>query len=219
MRAVICDDHRLLLEALATALAGHGYTIEATATTPADAVRAVATYDPDVLLIDVMFPVGSGLEAARQVLREHPRTKVVMITGTESVQPLVEALEMGVAGYMRKDQRVDAIARVIERAVSGEVAVDPDLLRSVRSTSRFVSHDRTALDDLTARERHVLSLLVKGMNTKEIVQQLGVSQSTVRTHVQSIFAKLGVHSRIQAVAALGADPSLADTGQADVAAE
>ena len=219
MRLVICDDHRLLLEALATALAGRGYTIEAAATSPAEAVRAVAMHDPDILLIDVMFPVGSGLDAAREVLAHHPRTKVVMITGTESVEPLMAALELGVSGYTRKDQRVEAIARVIEQAASGEVAIDRELLRGVRSTTRSRQREHTAMDDLTPRERHVLSLLVSGLNTNEIVQQLGVSQSTVRTHVQNIFAKLGVHSRLQAVAALSASGLLEGTDLAYVAAD
>lgn len=219
MRIVICDDHRLLLEALATALAGQGYIVEAATTTPDEAVRAVALHDPDLLLIDVMFPVGSGLDAARQVLAQHPRTKVVMITGTESVEPLVAALEMGVSGYTRKDQRVEAIARVLDLAARGELAIDRELLRGVRSTTMSVPQRRTALDDLTPRERHVLGLLVNGMSTKEIVQRLGVSQSTVRTHVQNIFSKLGVHSRLQAVAALATDGSLKGTDGAYGTAE
>jgi len=218
MRIVICDDHRLLLEALATALAGQGYIVEAATTTPAEAVRAVALHDPDLLLIDVTFPVGSGLDAARQVIAHHPRTKVVMITGTESTEPLVTALEIGVSGYTRKDQRVEAIARVLELAASGELAIDRELLRGVRSTTR-PARQRTALDDLTPRERHVLGLLVDGMNTNEIVTQLGVSQSTVRTHVQNIFAKLGVHSRLQAVAALATDGSLKGSASAYVSVE
>lgn len=219
MRLVICDDHRLLLEALATALAGRGYTIEAAATTPSEAVRAVALHDPDILLIDVMFPVGSGLDAAKEVLAHHPRTKVVMITGTESVEPLMAALEIGVSGYTRKDQRVEAIARVLELAASGEIAIDRELLRGVRNTTRAVHHEHTVVDDLTPRERHVLGLLVSGLNTHEIVQQLGVSQSTVRTHVQNIFAKLGVHSRLQAVAALSAGGLLEGTDLAYVSTE
>ncbi|HET6625982.1 MAG TPA: response regulator transcription factor [Nocardioidaceae bacterium] len=207
MRIVICDDHRLLLEALATALSGQGYTIEAAATTPAEAVRAVALHDPDLLLIDVMFPVGSGLDAAREVARQHPRTKVVMITGTDSVEPLVAALEIGVAGYTRKDQRVEAIAGVLELAVRGEQAIDHELLRKVRHTPPTIPRQRSAMDQLTSRERHVLSLLVDGMTTEEIVERIGVSRSTVRTHVQNILAKLGVHSRLQAVAALAVDGS------------
>jgi two-component system nitrate/nitrite response regulator NarL len=200
MRIVICDDHQLLLEALTTALALHGFTVEAAVDTPAEAVRAVAGNDPDLLLVDVNFPTGSGLEAARTVIAHHPRTKVVMMTGDDDPAPLQEALAMGVAGYLAKDQPVDAIARALELAARGGTPIDGALLRRARRPAARLPRQRTPIDDLTARERHVLHLLVDGMSTGEMVRALGVSQSTVRTHVQNIFAKLGVHTRLQAVA-------------------
>lgn len=202
MRLVVCDDHDLLVQALATALGNLGYTIEAAVTTPDDAVRAVAMHDPDVLLVDVSFPVGSGLDAARQVVAHHPRTRVVMLTGSEAPETLSEALEIGVAGYVRKAQRVEAIAEMIERAASGRLAVDRELLGGLRDNGTSARR-RTPIEDLTPRERRVLQLLLDGSSTAEMVRELGVSSSTVRTHVQSIFVKLGVHSRLQAVAVLG----------------
>ena len=208
MRIVICDDHRLLLEALATALAGRGYTVEAATTTPGEAMQAVALHDPDLLLIDVNFPTASGLEAARQVTLRHPRTKVVIFTGDDSPEPLVEALRIGVAGYTRKEQPIQSIAKVLDAAARGEAAVDPEMLRRVKSSPSPVPRQRSAVDGLTPREQHVLALLVDGLDTQQIVKRLGVSQSTVRTHVQNILSKLGVHSRLQAVAALEFDGPL-----------
>jgi two-component system nitrate/nitrite response regulator NarL len=217
MRIVICDDHQLLLEALATALAVHGLTIEAAVATPAEAVRAVALHDPDILVIDVHFPGGSGIDAAREVVARHPRTKVVMITGNEEPEPMVEALAAGVAGYLRKDQRVDAIARALELALRGGTPIDNDLLRQVRKPRPAVPRQRTPLDDLTPRELHILRLLVAGMSTREMVHDLGVSQSTVRTHVQNIFSKLGVHTRLQAVALLAGDAKVDASGNGHAA--
>lgn len=205
MRIVICDDHQLLLEALATALALHGLTVEAAVATPAEAIRAVASNDPDLLLIDVNFPTGSGLEAARTVIAHHPRTTVVMMTGDDDFEPLQQALAMGVTGYLAKDQPVDAIARALELAGRGGTPIDAAMLRRARRPAARVPRQRTPVDDLTARERHILHLLVEGMSTSEMVRALGVSQSTVRTHVQNIFAKLGVHTRLQAVAFLDVD--------------
>jgi two-component system nitrate/nitrite response regulator NarL len=202
MRIVICDDHLLLLEALATALAAHGFVIEAAVTTPEDAVRAVAFHDPDLLLLDLMFPTGEGLDAARRVGVEHPRTKVVMITGTDSVQPLTEALKTGVAGYVHKNQPVKEIAAALRVAAQGELAVNGALLRRLRSTAPAAP--RQPLDELTPRERQILHFLENGMDTDEIVERLGLRRSTVRTHVSSILSKLGVHSRVQAVAAQAA---------------
>jgi len=198
MRVVLCEDHWLLLEAMATALAEHGFVIEAATRTPADAVRAVALHDPDVLLSDVGFADGSGLDAARHVMAHHPRTKVVMVTGSDALEPLVEALEIGVAGYIRKDQRIEGIASLLTRAVRGQPAIDETMLR--RLSRRPLPSPRSPLDNLTARERHVLGLLVEGLTTTEIVDALSISHSTARTHVQSILSKLGVHSRLQAVA-------------------
>lgn len=211
MRIVLCDDHRLLLEALATALATHGLTIEATATTPAEAVRAVERNDPDLLLLDVNFPSGSGLDAARHVIAHHPRTKVVMITGSDSADLMAEALELGVTGYIRKVQPVGAIVSLLEQAMRGQLTVDPVLLRRIREPRVGArSQPSTPLDGLTQREVEVLRHLVQGRTTREIMGELAVSSSTVRTHVQSIFTKLGVHSRLEAVATLAGQGSLDD---------
>ncbi|MPZ63265.1 MAG: response regulator [Propionibacteriales bacterium] len=203
MRLVLCDDHRLLLEALSTALSARGWTVEATAASPSEAVGAVELHDPDVLVIDLAFPSGSGLDAARMVTQQHPRTKVVILTGLDSPDLVREALEMGVAGYTRKDRSIHAISETLERVTRGEVAVDTALLRrmAVRSMTSPAS-PRSLLGSLTPRERHVLDLLVDGRNTTEIVTRLNISDSTARTHVQSILSKLGVHSRVQAVALL-----------------
>lgn len=207
MRIVICDDHQLLLEALATALAIQGITVEAAVDSPFEAVRVVALLDPDVLVIDVHFPVGSGIEAARKVIEHHPRTKVVMITGADDPEPMAEALAAGVTGYLRKDQKVEAIAQALQLASRGGAPINHDLLRQLRRPRVPVPRQRTPLDDLTPREHHVLGLLMDGMSTRDMVEALGVSQSTVRTHVQNIFAKLGVHTRLSAVALLADDPA------------
>jgi DNA-binding NarL/FixJ family response regulator len=205
MRVVICDDHRLLLEALATALAARGYTVEALATTPEEAVGAVARLDPDLLLLDLRFPDGHGVDAARQVLGRHPRTRVVVLTGNDDPVALRTALELGVSGYVLKGERIEAICAALEAAARGETSVHRSLLRQIRRT-REVPQQRNPVQDLTAREQEVLELLREGMDTQQIVERLVVSQSTVRTHVQNILSKLGVHSRLQAVA-LPADGS------------
>ena len=202
MRLVLCDDHRLLVTALASALDGLGYTIEAVVLTPEDAVHAVALHEPDVLLIDLGFPEGSGLDAARDVGVSHPRTRVVVLTGDDSPEALSAALEIGVAGYVRKAQRVEVIAAALDQAASGELAVDRELLRGLRDGRTAAPRQRTSLDMLTHRERQVLHLLVRGTETQEMVGELGVSASTVRTHIQSIFVKLDVHSRLQVVSML-----------------
>jgi two-component system, NarL family, nitrate/nitrite response regulator NarL len=200
MRIVVCDDHRLLLEALSHALATQGFTIEAATFDPAEAVAAVELYDPDLLLVDLSFPEGNGLDAAREVIAHHPRTKVVVFTGSDDPAMALEAVRIGVAGYIRKDQRLSAIVQAIRRAASGEPWIDAGLMRRLRSAQIASPAPRRPEDDLTRQERVVLG------STAEIVQRMGIGNSTVRSHIQAILTKLGVHSRLEAVAMVGHDP-------------
>lgn len=202
MRLVICDDHRLLLEALTSALARLGHTVEAATSTPREAVAAVRLHDPDVLLLDLTFPHGSGLDAAQEVVASHPRTKVVVLTGSENLAELRRALEIGVKGYVRKDQRIQRIHTALERVRTGDVDIDDILARRLARSSTVVPRPRSAADDLTPREWEIARLLEHGMGTPEIMDSLSISRSTVRSHVNTILSKLGVHSRIQAVAVL-----------------
>lgn len=199
MRIVVCDDNRLLLEALSNALALQGITVEAATSTPAEAVAAVRSYDPDILLIDLGFEGADGLTAAREVARSHPRTRVVILTGSDDPESLLEAMRIGVAGYVCKDQRLDGIVTALRRAAVGETAIDKALLRKLTSAARPHSR-RSAVASLTQQERVVLGYLAEGLQTFEIVSQLGISTSTVRSHIQAILSKLGVHTRLQAVA-------------------
>jgi two-component system nitrate/nitrite response regulator NarL len=207
MRIVVCDDHRVLLEALSHALTTRGYIVEATASTPAEAVAAVKLHDPDLLLVDVSFPDGSGLDAAREVMSHHPRTGVVIRTGSDDAGTAMEAARNGVAGNIRKDQRLAAIAEALCRAAAGEPWVDATALRRLRSAQSNATAPRHPVDELTRQERVVLAMLEEGLSTAEIVRRMGIGTSTVRSHIQAILTKLGVHSRVQAVAMVSHEPS------------
>jgi len=200
MRIVVCDDHRLLLEALSHALATRGFTVEAATSNPAEAVAAVKLYDPDLLVIDLSFPEGDGMDAAREVIARHPRTRVVVLTGSDDAATALEAAKIGVAGYIRKDQRLGAIVDALGRAASGKPWFDATLARRLRSARRAPAPARTPLDELTPQERVVLAMLQEGLSTAEVVSRMGIGNSTVRSHIQAILTKLGVHSRLQAVA-------------------
>ncbi|HYJ70285.1 MAG TPA: response regulator transcription factor [Nocardioidaceae bacterium] len=203
MRLVLCDAHRLLIEALSAALSTRGWTIEAAVSTPSDAVRAVDLHEPDMLVIDVAFPDDAGLDAIRTVVETYPETKVVVLTGSDEPELVREALDIGVAGYTRKDQSIQAIGDVLQRVDSGRLTVDASLLRHLAGKPAVTRTSPSALfSSLTPREQRVLKLLVDGRNTADIVMRLRISDSTARTHVQSILSKLGVHSRLQAVALL-----------------
>jgi DNA-binding NarL/FixJ family response regulator len=203
VRIVICDDHRLLLEALSSSLACHGYIVEAATSTPADAIRAVRLHDPDVLMMDLGFPGGEtdGLSAAEEVALHHPHTKVVVLTASDDHAPVRRALELGVVAYVRKDQKIGGIIGVLERVGRGESAFDETLVKGLARAGQ-VPRPRAPVDDLTPREWDIAHLLERGLSTVEIMERLGVSKSTVRSHVHTILSKLRVHSRVQAVALL-----------------
>lgn len=202
MRVVICDDHHVLLDALAATIARAGHSVEATTVCPAAAVAAVDRHRPDLLLLDLAFPDGDALAAAREVRSRHPRTRIVVLTASEALQPLQDALAIGVAGYVRKDQGFDRIREAIERVAAGAQVVDERLLKRLAEAVRRQRRQRSIADELTPRERDIACLLREGLDTTAMVDRLGISESTVRTHVQAILAKLCVHSRIQAVALL-----------------
>jgi two-component system, NarL family, nitrate/nitrite response regulator NarL len=200
MRLVLCDDHRLFLESLATAVTRHGHEVF-TATNPADAVRAVERTDPDVCVLDLNFREESGLDAARAIHERFPRTRVLMLSATDDHAAVTSALELGVSGFIRKDQAVTGVLDAIERVARGKVTVDP----SLRAVNGRRTHDREPerlrlLRSLTPREQEVLAHLVDAHDTREIAAELKISESTARSHVQNVLVKLGVHSRLQAVA-------------------
>ena len=207
MRIVVCDDNRVLLEALSHALATQGFNVQAATSSPAEAVAAVRLHDPDILLVDLSFPEGNGLDAAREVMSRHPRTRVVVLTGSDDAATAIEAARIGVAGYIRKDQRLSAIAEALNRAAAGEPWVDASVMKRLRSPQSNGTTRRHPVDDLTRQERVVLAMLEEGLSTAEIVRTMGIGNSTVRSHIQAILTKLGVHSRLQAVAMVSHEPS------------
>jgi len=206
MRLVLCDDHRLFLEALASALVGHGHDVVATTTTPAGAVRAVALLRPDACVLDLGFPEGSGVEAARILREQHPTTRVLVLSATTDPQVITDALDAGVNGFVHKGQSLDTVLRALEQLANGLPAIDPATRAGALRHSRPVRERRTALglEYLTEREREVLKLISQGQDTVQIAEALHVSKSTARTHVQNILVKLGVHSRLQAAALVAA---------------
>jgi two-component system nitrate/nitrite response regulator NarL len=204
MRIVLCDDHSLLLDALRPALVRHGHEVLAAVVTPEAALEEVRGSQPDILILDAMFPGDSGLRIVGSILEASPGTKVVFLSAVTQPEFVAEALEAGASGFARKDRGLDGVLRTIERVADGEVVIDPDLLRAVASHRRDGQENgvRWLTRFLTPREREVLARIVAGETTDEMAKSMGVARSTARTHVQSVLQKLGVHSRLQAATAV-----------------
>lgn len=200
MRLVLCDDHRLFAEPLAVALERRGHEVFVSST-PAEAIRSVTTHAPDLCVVDLTFPdgAGDGMSALLELRRRHPECQVVVLSGSADERDRARALAAGAAGFLRKDQPVTAIFDALDRIHTGRVLPSrPPARHSNRTDDR--ARLRRVLGHLTSRERDVLRLLVQAHDTPSIARTLGVAPSTIRTHLQSVLFKLGVHTRMQAVA-------------------
>jgi len=204
MRLLICDDHRLLVDALSMALNDHGHTVVATALEPHEAVEAAREHQPDVCLLDVNFPQGNGLSAIRRIHDASSGTKVVILSGSLNRGVVADALAQGAQGCVGKEKPIGVIIEALEAAHQGHLAVDPLLLQEALRPRAQEDDPLWVLKFVTEREWEVLRCIMDGLSTQQMADQLGVHRSTARTHVQNLLAKLGVHSRLQAAALITA---------------
>ncbi|HEV7195650.1 MAG TPA: response regulator transcription factor [Pedococcus sp.] len=207
MRLVVCDDHLLLLEALGLALSASGHEVVALASHPDDAITAVAEHHPDVCLLDVNFPGGTSVTAIQRIREISPETKVVMLSAEADHAVVGRAIAEGASGYVGKEKPIVEIVEMLERAVRGQLAVEPSLLQRALRPHKTTDDPLWALQFLTDREWQVMRCIMDGQTTEEMAESLGVQRSTARTHVQNLLTKLGVHSRLQAAALMSAHGS------------
>jgi DNA-binding NarL/FixJ family response regulator len=203
IRVLVADDQRLVRDGLRTMLSLlDGIEVVGVAADGDEAVAAVAADDPDVVLMDLRMPRCDGVTATRRIRAEYPRTQVVVLTTFAEDAEVLAALRAGARGYLTKDAAADEVARAIARVAGGHADLAPDvqrrLLDMLPSTSPGL--DRPAPHDLTERELEVLRLIATGLSNTEIAAELVVSEATVKTHVNHLFAKTGVRDRAQAVA-------------------
>ena len=197
MRVLVVDDHKLFAEAIQLALEKHGMEV-VIATSPDEGLEAAAREAPDVVLLDIGLPGRSGLELGREILEQQPNAKIVVVTSFEDQRALQEAVRLGFHGFLTKDTKLPQLVRAIQDVAEGQLVVPHRL--AIRRRNGDSEEVALMASQLTRREREVLSLLVSGSNSTEIARALVVSPNTVRTHVQSVLAKLQVHSRLEAVA-------------------
>ena len=200
---LVVDDHTLFADALQARLAQEPDLRRVSIACGAREAHAqVAALRPAVVILDVLLGDGSGLELVEQIREISPETRVVMLTGVESVDAVWTALSRGARAWLPKTVDTDHLVRVVRGVHRGEAWVAPELLGRVLTalTDRAVKPQRDPLAGLTAREREVLQCLVDGLSRADIAKRLRVSANTVRTHTQNLIAKLGVHSTLESVA-------------------
>jgi DNA-binding NarL/FixJ family response regulator len=218
LRVVIADDHRVVRDGLVTILgAMDGVQVVGAAEDGAEAVALAGQQDADVVLMDLRMPGMDGVEATRAVRSSRPDTAVVVLTTYTDDESILAALQAGAAGYLTKNASTDDIRRALEAAASGQSVLDPvATARLVEAAARLPAAGTGGTggaagaggvgaagvglpDGLTEREGEVLALIAQGLSNAEIAAQLFVSRSTVKTHINQIFAKTGSRDRAQAI--------------------
>jgi two-component system nitrate/nitrite response regulator NarL len=199
VRLVLCDDNRIFCEALVSMLQANGHPVLAIATTARDSFAAVAANRPDACLLDLRFPDGSGLDVARAIRRSIPETKIVVFSCVTDPAAVSEAKKIGVAGFLRKDQKPGTITAALKAINAGKAAFDTG--SSPQASRRTIpSPTEDLLQKLTPRERQVLQRIVAGQSTEQMAREMNLATSTLRSHIGRVLSKLGAHSRVQAAA-------------------
>jgi DNA-binding NarL/FixJ family response regulator len=169
-----------------------------------EALRLVGENHPDVVLMDLRMPRVDGVEATRRIKAEHPSVQIVVLTTYSDDESVFAALQAGARGYLTKDAGADEIARAIEAVLGGDAQLDPSVQRRLVDALAMgaqPSRRRRAdlPDGLTQREAEVLTLIAGGNSNAEIARELFISEATVKTHINNLFAKAGLRDRAQAV--------------------
>lgn len=203
---LVADDQAAVRDGLVTLLdLDPQITVVAEAADGKQALDAVASADPDVVLMDLHMPGMDGIEATAQITARHPRTKVVVLTTYADDVSIHSALQAGALGYLTKDSGREDIARAVLAAAAGQSILDGEIQRRLVSAvtgSRSAAEETAATpppDSLTAREVEVLRLIAAGRSNAQIATELFVSEATVKTHINHLFSKTGVRDRAQAV--------------------
>lgn len=203
-KILLIDDHTLFRAGLQDLLVRREINVVAAVGSGEEGIRKVAELSPDIVLLDMRMPNMDGLAVLRQLRKNHPTLKVIMLTTSTNENDLVEALRSGARGYLLKDIEPDQLVVALRDVLAGHTAVAPELTPVL---ARFVRGENGDLNDgkadnpfseLTPREYEILTLLAEGQSNKVIARNLGISDGTVKLHVKAILRKLNVSSRITA---------------------
>jgi NarL family two-component system response regulator LiaR len=197
IRVMLVDDHTMVRKGLSLFLkAFNDLELAGEAENGAEAIRLCGEILPDVILMDMVMPDMDGVTATRAICQQFPQVKVIALTSFKEGELVRNALEAGAIGYLLKDVSAVDLAKAIRDAYSGRATLSPNAAQALVKTSNQPPAPGL---DLTERESEVLVLMVEGLNNTQIAGRLGVSPSTIKSHVSNILSKLGVASRTEAV--------------------
>jgi DNA-binding NarL/FixJ family response regulator len=199
-RVLIADDQTLFRSGLARLLdSDERVTVVGQAVDGLEAVKMALALKPDVVLMDIKMPNLDGIEAARRIIGENPKIRVLMLTTFEADNHVIQALKAGASGYVLKDSQAEAIVSSVLAVVAGERVMASAVANRVVEMLTGTTTPKEFYDGLTAREVEILKMLASGMANKQIAFKLKISDKTVRNHVSNMYEKLNIFDRSQAV--------------------
>jgi len=197
------DDHEVVRLGLKGLLNRNpGFTVVSEAGSVQESVEKAAQTKPDVIIMDVRLPDGSGVEACRRILKDHPEMKIIMLTSFPDDDVVIEAILAGASGFVLKEIKGNSLVEAVEKVAQGQSLLDPNVTKNVLQymKKREDGASERLEDLLTPRELKVLSLVAEGKTNKEIGDELYLSERTVRNHLSRVLHKLNVNNRAQAAA-------------------
>jgi two-component system, NarL family, response regulator DevR len=203
LRVLVVDDHEVVREGLVASLDRRdSFQVIGQAGSVAEAIAAAARFVPDLVVMDVRLPDGSGIEACREIRSQHPETHVVMLTSYPDEEAVLSAIVAGASGYLLKETRMRDLVHALETVGAGGSLLDPAVTGKVLERVRRMAHDDQ--DDeiarLTVQERKILLLVAEGKTNRQIAAEVFLSDKTVKNYVSSILSKLDLQRRAQAAA-------------------
>jgi DNA-binding NarL/FixJ family response regulator len=205
IRILLVEDSELVRRGIETVFAGHPeqrLTVVGEAGTVASAISACLEHKPDIVLLDIRLPDGSGFDACRQILRDRPETRVIVLTSYSNDDLVFEAVTAGAQGYLLKEIDPAGLLQAVRDVAAGRSILDSDatsrVLRLLRTGGSGV--DASGLSLLSPQESKVLALVAEGLTNKQVGEKLGLSENTVKNYLVNVFEKLKVKRRAQAAA-------------------
>ncbi|WP_436773940.1 response regulator [Yinghuangia sp. YIM S09857] len=206
VRVLVVDDHPMWRDSVARDLAAAGYDVVATAGDGPEAIRRARATAPNVVVLDLNLPKLSGDEVARELVKNDPTVRILVLSASGEQEDVLEAVKAGATGYLVKSASAAELLEAVERTAKGDAVFTPGLAGLVLGEFRRIATNPTAPNSrepaaprLTDRETEVLRLVAKGLSYKQIAERLVLSHRTVQNHVQNTLNKLQLHNRVELV--------------------
>lgn len=194
IRVLLGDDHRVVRQGLRSLLEHEGFEVVGEAADGHEASRLCRQLNPDAAVLDVSMPLMNGIEAAREIKKDCPRTKVILLTMHSEHSYVLQGLRAGASGYLLKSNSADEVVQAVRQVCKGEVYLSSGISRDL--VEAYLAKAEVASDPLSDRERQVLQLVAEGKTTKEIAGLLGISAKTAASHRNNIMDKLDIHDAV-----------------------